>query len=964
MGENPSLPHHAEPLALGHQFRLGAEDAPKADGLLVHHEEEEPYTIKCICGFADDKFDGNTVFCDRCQTWQHIACYYYPHTTLEDDFEHTCADCNPKYASVIDSAGAAARQQSLRQPQTSNDDRKAKRPAPKNQKKTKARDLNNHNQPYTNGWGSPDSLPPEQQKNGPNNRVQGPPNKKPKTSHHKPSNSINTPSGNLSRLSGHRKSIPVAKELPMPPLEECPSDYFSPDFIRVHRNNTKVNHTPANLHVNIAMPNLLSTWLDDQEAFAEATDGLTHNDVFLQFPYTIEDHEAVVKKRVVENHNVEFHGEHPIWPLLTVEKPLAQGEVVGELRGTIGLLEEYLLSKEWAKLHHPDHFVFFHPALPIYIDARTEGNNLRYLRRSCWPNVEMQTMITGAREYRFCFIARRPIAKDEEVTIAWDTKTDEHLSSCLNRGRQSMTDADFDYVCDWVGTNLAHFGGCACEGSQVNNCLLSNFDRRLAGVAAELDSRPKNRGKKPAHNPAIPDSGNSVNSRASSDGPGNRNNGDVDMADTRSASPSSASKSEKTSRDGTPRNSKDDVPNPNIELSRREKRKLEQQEKIFQQMEHDKSQHGQKRKKRASGSNGQNSRAATSASYPNTPLPPARDRGLSNPNPYFIGVATRDSPSQMAGENAPSRPRREFRDQSSQVEPEIQKPLQIRPKCSRRISYPLVKRVLKRSFLHHHIVNSSRPPSPAKSASHPPTEVADAHGEPSDQNADAPKEVPDVTDQDSAQKQSAPPQEVEFSEEALPSHSGGIPNPASPGPPIADGPHTTKRMSDSPQPPKDTPIPPVEPSPPPEKPPHQDNQPGSLRQGMHVDVPPPPTFAASTSNDELRSNSDSMTSAPVMPSPMTIGPLTSQSLPSATSPVQEGPGLANPSPAKKKMSLSEYTKFRKKTPATEKAQSQAQLGGPTRSPGAVESTNRQDDSYDSAANTKEHHDAGTGTPSG
>ena len=38
------------------------------------NEEEDSSTIKCICGFSDD--DGNTVLCEKCDTWQHIVCYY------------------------------------------------------------------------------------------------------------------------------------------------------------------------------------------------------------------------------------------------------------------------------------------------------------------------------------------------------------------------------------------------------------------------------------------------------------------------------------------------------------------------------------------------------------------------------------------------------------------------------------------------------------------------------------------------------------------------------------------------------------------------------------------------------------------------------------------------------------------------------------------------------------------------
>ncbi|KAH7374095.1 hypothetical protein BKA64DRAFT_649117 [Cadophora sp. MPI-SDFR-AT-0126] len=59
-------------------------------------DEEEPYTIKCICDFYED--DGNTIYCETCDTWQHIECFY-PGRVEEasrDDFEHSCADCKPR----------------------------------------------------------------------------------------------------------------------------------------------------------------------------------------------------------------------------------------------------------------------------------------------------------------------------------------------------------------------------------------------------------------------------------------------------------------------------------------------------------------------------------------------------------------------------------------------------------------------------------------------------------------------------------------------------------------------------------------------------------------------------------------------------------------------------------------------------------------------------------------------------
>jgi hypothetical protein len=53
---------------------------------------EEPDTIKCICDFLDDV--GDTIYCGRCKTRQHVECYY---PGLENGiFEHSCADCRPR----------------------------------------------------------------------------------------------------------------------------------------------------------------------------------------------------------------------------------------------------------------------------------------------------------------------------------------------------------------------------------------------------------------------------------------------------------------------------------------------------------------------------------------------------------------------------------------------------------------------------------------------------------------------------------------------------------------------------------------------------------------------------------------------------------------------------------------------------------------------------------------------------
>ena len=72
---------------------------------------DEEYAIKCFCGFLVD--DGNTVYCDRCETWQHIECYYFQdfqngQPPNIEQIEHRCIDCEPR---PHDKKGAIERQE-------------------------------------------------------------------------------------------------------------------------------------------------------------------------------------------------------------------------------------------------------------------------------------------------------------------------------------------------------------------------------------------------------------------------------------------------------------------------------------------------------------------------------------------------------------------------------------------------------------------------------------------------------------------------------------------------------------------------------------------------------------------------------------------------------------------------------------------------------------------------------------
>jgi hypothetical protein len=82
---------------------LSSDERPVLQLLDTSDAEDETYLIKCICGVLSD--DGNTVLCEKCNTWQHIICYYESADNVGD--VHLCTDCDPR---SVDRKRAAEKQ--------------------------------------------------------------------------------------------------------------------------------------------------------------------------------------------------------------------------------------------------------------------------------------------------------------------------------------------------------------------------------------------------------------------------------------------------------------------------------------------------------------------------------------------------------------------------------------------------------------------------------------------------------------------------------------------------------------------------------------------------------------------------------------------------------------------------------------------------------------------------------------
>jgi hypothetical protein len=710
--------------------------------------EEEDYTIKCICNYTDD--DGNTVFCENCQTWQHIECYYPDHPVPDI---HLCGECRPR---PLDGKRAVERQKRLRE-QSDGGDRKTKRPASSKSSHKKKIKPSSTIAEQTNGWHKH-----ERHDSSATTRDQ-PPAKRPKTGHHS-STSVSSLNGTPKIPDSRKRAFSNGQSYPSP--TKSPQDHphtpsiptYTLDFLELYERDPgkgSVSADAVNFHT-ISATTKLSAWQRDPGSLAEEI-GRPDVDAFIRLnqPLNTATFPEVRLEREI-NTDTDYDGRYPSWLLLRLQTDVKKSQIVGEIKGQVGELTEYCQEApdRWQELRHPEPFVFFHPSMPIYIDSRPGGTQFRYIRRSCHPNVTLKTYTSTEGQWHYCFVALQDLSAGTELTVQW----------YMEPFNQEVKSDNMEYS-SWASRLLANFGDCACDKTEP--CRMALLDRRRPLKTLEINTKSHTRTKKAKNKQAISplSTGQATNSRAGSEN--NRTHDDDDQADSHSVSGSSRSKSH--SRDQTPTNLGILDANPVLgaDLTAREKRKIAMAEKTFEKM-FEQGHNVQKKKKRASGGPALNTPGVgqthqlghTSSSMPNTPgaggrpSPSYADAGTANrysgsPPPLKSANAHRRlniSPGKTSAPNTPSplssAPRPTYVDHSVQTEPDETEQADSPPPKMRKFSTPnqrLLKRVLEdrarfdqqrleNSAIPPEPVSSSQLPSPATSKSSDDVEMKDAFG--------------------------------------------------------------------------------------------------------------------------------------------------------------------------------------------------------------------------------------------
>src|SRR5450432_859708 len=219
--------------------------------------EEEPYTIKCIFFFSSRR--RHTRYCETCDTWQHIECFYHGNVedASRDDFNHFCADCKPR---VLDRRKATERQRQQREDRPIHDsgEKKTKRPPSKShKKKPKPSDLqingyHDHDAGHSIKAGSPVESHGKKSK-----------------SHHKSHHSISSQAAKRSPPHHHRHHGHAHPLSPATTPPDLPDDFrihnYSKQLLNLLDNDPGPQTLRTNSFASLAVTDTMSLWLRDPE---------------------------------------------------------------------------------------------------------------------------------------------------------------------------------------------------------------------------------------------------------------------------------------------------------------------------------------------------------------------------------------------------------------------------------------------------------------------------------------------------------------------------------------------------------------------------------------------------------------------------------------------------------------------------------------------------------------------------